>query len=179
MRNKNKPEETVESLRALKRRIYLWALIAGLLAILLGWLPKAIAGTTTSYEQVIFPATAALCLGLFIALWRSPSTLVWVELSLFAGTALALLTRLFEILFTPETPLDPDHLAAFSDLLYWFPLVYVLAVGVAFVLQGGGLFAAWKLEPQQKDRVQPVSFTLSRVPACDSSSMRILIASTF
>ncbi len=52
---------------------------------------------------------------------------MWVELSLFAGTALGLLARLFEILVTPETPLDPDHLGAFSDLLYWFPLVYVLA----------------------------------------------------
>ncbi|MBM3178796.1 MAG: hypothetical protein FJZ86_00415 [Chloroflexi bacterium] len=62
MRNKNKPEETVESLRTLKRRIYLWALIAGFPATLLGWLPKAFAGSTTSYEQVIFPATVALCL---------------------------------------------------------------------------------------------------------------------
>ena len=127
MRNKNKPEETVESLRALKRRIYLWALIAGLLAILLGWLPKAIAGTTTSYEQVIFPATAALCLGLFIALWRTPAALVLVEISGFVATALGVLSRFFEVLFTPENPLDPNHSAAFSDLLYWFPLVYILA----------------------------------------------------
>ncbi len=121
------PTDTVESLRALKRRIYFWAVTAGLLAILVGWIPKAFAGTTTAYERAIFPATTALCLGLLIALWRTPIALVWVELSLFAGTALALLARLVEILFTPETALDPNHLAAFSDLLYWFPLVYVLA----------------------------------------------------
>ncbi len=127
MRDNTTTTETVESLAALKRRIYLWAVTAGLLAILTGWIPKALAGTATSYERAIFPATTALCLGLLFALWRTPRALVWVELSLFAGTALGLLARLVEILFTPETPLDPDHVGAFADLLYWFPLVYVLA----------------------------------------------------
>ncbi len=121
------PTETVETLHVLKRRIYFWAVTAGLLAILTAWIPKALAGTATSYERAIFPATTALCLGLLVVLWRTPLALVWVEFSLFAGMALSLLGRLVEILFTPETALDPDHLAGFSDLLYWFPLVYVLA----------------------------------------------------
>lgn len=127
MREDNKPTESVESLRALKRRIYLWAVTAGLLAILLGWIFKAYTATATPYDQVIFPILTVLCLGLFLVLWRTPTALVWIELSLFVGTALSLLGRLFEILFAPETSLDPNHLAAFSDLLYWFPLVYVLA----------------------------------------------------
>ncbi len=127
MHNNDKPKETVESLRALKRRIYLLAVTAGLLAILIGWIPKVSAGTATSYEQVIFPVMAALCLGLLIALWRTPTAFVWVELSLFGVGALSLLGRLFEILFTPQGLLNQDYLAAFSDLLYWFPLVYVLA----------------------------------------------------
>lgn len=122
-----KPTESVESLRALKRRIYLWALAVGLLAILTGWVFKTYAGTATPYDRVIFPILTALCLGVLIVLWRTPVALVWIELALFTGTALSLLGRLIEILVTPETPLDPDHLAAFSDLLYWFPLVYVLA----------------------------------------------------
>lgn len=127
MNENNKPTESVESLRALKRRIYIGALVAGLLAILIGWIPKVFAGTTTPYEQVIFPAMAALCLGLLVILWRTRVPLVWVELPLFAGTALGLLARLYEILATPETALDPNHLGAFSNLLYWFPLVYILA----------------------------------------------------
>lgn len=120
-------EQTVAGLYALKRRIYLWAVTAGLLALFIGWVFKAYAGTASVYERAIFPITAALCLGLLITLWRTPSALVWVELTLFVGTALSLLGRLFEILFMLETPLDPKHWAAFADLLYWFPLVYILA----------------------------------------------------
>ncbi len=69
MHEKSKPIENVESLRALKRRIYFWAVTAGLLGILIGWIPKAFAGIATPSERVIFPATAGLCLGLLIALW--------------------------------------------------------------------------------------------------------------
>ncbi len=122
-----KPTEIIESLRAFKRRVYLWAVSFGLLAILVGWITKTFVGTTSSYEQIIFSATTVLCLGLLLTLWRTPSALFRVELSLFVGTALSLLARFFEVLFTPETTLDPNHLAAFSDLFYWFPLVYVLA----------------------------------------------------
>ncbi|MBI5829834.1 MAG: hypothetical protein HZB20_09935 [Chloroflexi bacterium] len=99
--------DSVEALRALKRRIYFWAVTAGLLTILAAWIPAAFAGTITSFERIIFPATTALCLGLLIVLWRTPVALVWVELSLFAGTALTLLARLVEILFTPEPPSTP------------------------------------------------------------------------
>lgn len=49
------PTETVESLRVLKRRIYLWALLAGVLALLVGWIPKFFSGMLTVYEQIIFP----------------------------------------------------------------------------------------------------------------------------
>jgi diguanylate cyclase (GGDEF)-like protein len=123
----NKLTESVESLRALKRRIYFWAATVGLLAILAGWIFKSYSATATPYDQIIFPILTVMCLSLLIVLWRIPTAMVWVELSLFVGTAFSLLGRLFEILFTPETPLNPDHLADFSDLLYWFPLVYVLA----------------------------------------------------
>ncbi len=127
MNENNKPTESVESLRALKRRIYFWVVIVGLLAILTGWVFVSFAGIVTPFDRPIFPILTALCLGLFIALWRTRIALVWIELSLFAGVALALLGRLYEILFTPETALDPNHLGAFSDLLYWFPFVYILA----------------------------------------------------
>ncbi len=128
MRGKNKPTESVESLRALKRRIYFWGVTVGLLAILTGWVFKSVAGIVTPFDQPVFPILIALCLGLFIALWRTRLSLGWVELALFAGIALALLGRLFEILFTAESSLDPNQLAAFSDLLYWFLLLYVLAL---------------------------------------------------
>jgi diguanylate cyclase (GGDEF) domain len=128
MHKNNKPTESVESLRALKRRVYFWAVTAGLLAILIGWVFKSFAGIVTPFDRPIFPVLTALCLGLFIALWRTRISLGWIELALFAGTALGLLARLFEVLFTAESSLNPDHLAAFSDLLYWFLLVYVLAL---------------------------------------------------
>lgn len=131
MRENKKPSESVESLRALKRRIYFWVLTAGLLTILLGWIPKALAGTVASYEQFIFPATTILCAGLLIALWRTVRGLFWVELSLFAVMSLSLLIQLKAILETPETLSAPNHLAALSEILFWFPLVYVFAFLVA------------------------------------------------
>ena len=127
MDKNNKPTESVESLRALKRRIFFGVLVAGLLTILIDWIPKGLDGTLTSYERVIFPISTALCLGLLIALWRTRVPLVWIEWTLFIATTLALLVSLFEVLFKADTALDPNHLGAFSDLLYWFPLVYVLA----------------------------------------------------
>jgi diguanylate cyclase len=122
-----KPTETVESLRDLKRRIYLWALLAGVLALLVGWIPKYFSGMLTAYEQIIFPAATVLCLALLIALWRTTRVLVLVEWSLFLVTDISLLSKLQEIMQSSVTVLDPDHSSAFSDLLYWFPLVYVLA----------------------------------------------------
>jgi len=66
-------------------------------------------------------------LGLFLALRWSQRALAVVELSLFIVTSMGLLSRFYEVLFLLNTPLDPYHIAAFSDLFYWFPLVYVLA----------------------------------------------------
>lgn len=119
--------DTLEALRGLKRRVYSWALAVGLAAVLAGWVFKGFAGTSTPFDQLIFPILAVFLAGLFIALRRSVRLLGLVEALLFAGTALSLLGALAAILFTPETSLDPDHLAAFSDLFYWFPLVYLLA----------------------------------------------------
>lgn len=121
------PTQTVAALHALKRRVYLWAVVAGWLAVLIGWLFKAQAGTASAYEQAAFPLISVLCLGVFFILWQIPAALAWIELALFAGTALSLLGRLFEILFVVQTPLGSDRWAAFADLLYWFPLVYILA----------------------------------------------------
>jgi len=126
-RENQHPIETIESLRALKRIIYIWAITAALLAVLVGWIPKALSGTTTSYERFIFPITTILLLVLLILLWRIARALIWVELSFFGITTLSLLGQLKAILETPKTPLMPNHLAAFADVLYWFPLVYVLA----------------------------------------------------
>jgi len=123
MQENNKPTESVEWLRALERRIYLWALIVGVFIILTGWVFKTYTGTVTLFERDFFPILTALCLGLFIALWRNWVSLVWIELSLFAMTALSLLGKFY----VPETALAPDHLVAFSDLFYWVPLVYILA----------------------------------------------------
>ena len=123
MHENNKPTESVEALRALERRIYLWVLIVGLFILLTGLAFKTYAGTATTFDRDFFPILAALCLGLFIVLWRNWVSLVWIELSLFAITALSLLGKFYE----PETALNPNHLAAFSDLLYWVPLVYILA----------------------------------------------------
>ena len=67
MRDNNLPTETAESLRPLKRRIYLGALAVGLLAIFLGWVFKAYAGTATPYDRAIFPILTVLCLVLFIS----------------------------------------------------------------------------------------------------------------
>ncbi len=125
--DRKKPIETLESLRALRRRIYLWALIAALLANLIGWIPKLFTGTASPFEQVIFPVVILLCLVMLLSLWRNPISLAWIESTLFALTALSLLGRFFEVLFVQAASLTPDHLAVFSDLLYWFPLVYVLA----------------------------------------------------
>ncbi|MBC7877923.1 MAG: GGDEF domain-containing protein [Anaerolineales bacterium] len=121
------PTETVESLRELKRRIYLWAMLAGLSSMLFSWIPKILTRKITSYESVIFPLIMVLFLGLMIALWRTLRALVWVEWSLFAITTISLLGTLQETMQSPVTARDPHHLVAFVDILYWFPLVYVLA----------------------------------------------------
>jgi diguanylate cyclase (GGDEF)-like protein len=117
-----KSTQTIESLRVLKRRIYLWAMAAALLAQLLSWIPKALAGTLTPYEGVIFPVITVLCLSLLVAMWRTIRALVWVELSLFAIMTIGMLARLLEILQSPI-----NRFEGFSDLLYWFPLAYVMA----------------------------------------------------
>lgn len=126
-RGNQKPTETIESLRGLKQRIYLWVVTAGLFAILVVWIPSALAGTTSAYERIIFPATAILCVGSLIALRRTVRALIWVELGLFAATALSLLSQVVMILETPQTFLVPNHIAALSNLLFWFPLVYIFA----------------------------------------------------
>lgn len=68
-----------------------------------------------------------MCAGLLIAYSRTPRASALVETVLLAGTALSLLGRLIEILTTPVAGGQPNHLPALADLLYWFPLVYILA----------------------------------------------------
>jgi diguanylate cyclase (GGDEF)-like protein len=126
-REDREPVKTIESLYALKRRIYLWAMAAGLLAQLLSWIPKALDGTISPYERIIFPVITVLCVALLIAIWLTQRAVLWAELSLFAIMTTSMLGRLWEILQSPITASAPDHLAALADLLYWFPLVYVLA----------------------------------------------------
>jgi diguanylate cyclase (GGDEF)-like protein len=121
------PAETLAALQGLKRRIYIWALGVGLLATLAGWGFRAFGGTFTLYERLIFPFMAVACLAMLIVLWRTPRAPTWVESVLFAMTAFSLLGRLVEVLITPETVIHPDKLAEMADLLYWFPLVYILA----------------------------------------------------
>jgi diguanylate cyclase (GGDEF)-like protein len=121
------PTETIEFLKASKRRIYQGTLAAGLFAVLSGWLFKSTTGTITPYDTLIFPFMTCLCLSLQLLLWRVPRAIAWVELSLLAGTSISLLGSLVDILLEPESASSPNHLAAFADLLYWFPLVYVLA----------------------------------------------------
>ena len=127
MRENNKPTESVESLRALKRRIYVWALAIGLLAILASWIPKSFDGTTTAYTRLVYPATVVMCLGLLIVLLRTRIALVWVESILFAVTALSLLGRFYEILFTSGSSFNLGPVEAFFNVFFWFPLVYILA----------------------------------------------------
>ena len=120
--------ETAETLRQLRRRIYALAATAGLAAVIIAWVFKTGSGTATAFDQVIFPVLLVAMAALLFSLWRIPAALGWVELALYAGMALSLLARLAELLFTPPPASDPQRLAAFTDLLYWFPMVYVLAV---------------------------------------------------
>lgn len=121
-----KPNESIELLYALKRRIYFGAMAAGLLSLFITWTSKALNGTVTPYERVIFPLILVLSLGLMMLMWRVPRALIWVEFSLFALLTISMLGKFLEILQKPANALEVHH-AALADLLYWFPLAYVLA----------------------------------------------------
>jgi diguanylate cyclase len=119
--------EIGDTLHALKRRFYLWAVACGLAAILLSWILQAANATITLYSQITFPILTAICLGLLIGLWKRSVPLAWVELTLFTAIALALLGRLYDILYITGRAVDPDRQIAFTELLYRIPFVYVLA----------------------------------------------------
>lgn len=121
------PTETIETLLVLKRRVYSFALGLGLATLIVTWVFRNSAGTLAPFDRYIFPIYIVWCMGLLIGLLRSRLPLVWIESSLFTMAALGLLARLAEILFSPNSLPNSNILQSYADLLYWFPLVYVLA----------------------------------------------------
>jgi diguanylate cyclase (GGDEF)-like protein len=153
---------SLDTLRVLKRRIYLVVIPVGLFATALSWFLKGRAGSLTSTERIIFPAILAYILLAYLLLWRGPPQFRGVEAMLFVGVAAALVARLSELLTAPLAV----HGLELADLLYWFPLVYVLAylmfearvsafVSGVFVLGLAGLslahLAARALQPSLAD----------------------------
>jgi diguanylate cyclase (GGDEF)-like protein len=121
------PIETTNVLHTLKRRVYLFGVGASLLAVLVSWAFKVYANTLfTPFDTVILPALATLLAGLFIALWSSKITPAWWEWVLFCGAAIGLLGWLAELALLPDSQ-NPDRLEGLVHLLYWFPVVYMLA----------------------------------------------------
>jgi diguanylate cyclase (GGDEF)-like protein len=121
------PIETVKILHALKRRVYLLGIGASLLAVLVIWVFKVYAGTSfTPFDRAILPVLGAFLSVLFISLWRSKVTPAWWEWVLILGAAISLLGWLAELALLPDS-MNPDRLEGFTDLFYWFPIVYLLA----------------------------------------------------
>ena len=111
-------------MRALKRKVYFIVLPFGLTAVLADWAFKGLNGIATPVDVAIFATISVWLTILLIALWRVPQFLLWIEGLLFIGVALSLLAKFYEILFSGTLY---DHALELVDLLYWFPLVYVLA----------------------------------------------------
>ncbi|MEX1071089.1 MAG: GGDEF domain-containing protein [Anaerolineales bacterium] len=119
--------EAVKSLHSLKRRVYLIGVGASLLAVLVSWAFKVYAGAFfTPIDKVILPALAALLAGLFIVLRRSTITPAWWEWVLFCGGTIGLLGWLAELTLLPDNQ-NLDRLEGLINLLYWFPVIYMLA----------------------------------------------------
>ena len=118
--------DSIDSLVSLKRRIYLSAWPFGVAALLAAWLFKAVAGRTSAVEQLLFPVVSIYFAVFAIALWRwrSEKSLLLIERSLFVVVALTLLARYYDVLFLGNSS---NHADALADLLYWFPLVYIIA----------------------------------------------------
>jgi diguanylate cyclase (GGDEF)-like protein len=121
------PIETTAILHALKRRVYLFGVSACLLALLVTWAFKVYAATFfTPFDRAILPGLAVFLAVLFVALWRSKITPAWWEWVLFCGAAIGLLGWLAELVMLPDSQ-NPDRLDGLTNLLYWFPVVYMLA----------------------------------------------------
>jgi diguanylate cyclase len=116
----------LEALALLKRRIYLIAWPFGALSLAAAWVFAARAERITPIEKLIFPLMGCYLTLLIVALvrWRSQRSMALIEQSLFVALAASLLGRFYDILFSPT---DDGHAQALADLLYWFPLVYLVA----------------------------------------------------
>jgi diguanylate cyclase (GGDEF)-like protein len=118
--------DSIESLLRFKRRVYLAAFPFCMTALLAAWSFKHAAGRTTAIEQFLFPSLSVYLAATALALlnWRSDRIIGLIERSLFAIAALFLLARFFDIVFVS---MPPERSGALADLLYWIPLVYVIA----------------------------------------------------
>jgi diguanylate cyclase (GGDEF)-like protein len=118
--------DSIDSLLGFKRRVYLAAFPFCMAALLAAWSFKHAAGRTTAIEQFLFPSLSVYLALTALALLnlRSERTIGLIERSLFAIAALFLLARFFDILFVGA---QIERSGALADLLYWIPLVYVIA----------------------------------------------------
>lgn len=118
------PEKTVESLVELKYKIYRFSFPLGLIAVILVWYFKAASATASGIGLLIFWFVSAYLIASIVALWKSKKYLPVIETSLFFIIATSLLARYYDILFISH---QPKHHEALLDLLYWFPIVYIIA----------------------------------------------------
>lgn len=111
-----------------KRRIYLAALIIGLLALLSNWWVEVWRAETMGAEGWVIILMTLTCLLLLAGLISRRLSVAIVESLLLLGVAASLLADLAYLLFA--APLArADWLRNLADLFYWFPLVpYFLSV---------------------------------------------------
>jgi len=111
----------------IRRRIYFSTAFVGQLAILSAWIVRGHLKMLTPLEGILFPVLFfCFSLLLIILVWK-PRT-VWLgEIIMFSVTAIALLSRFYDVLFMSDGLDEAAGLFALTDLLYWFPMVYVLA----------------------------------------------------
>lgn len=118
--------DSSDGLLRFKRRVYLAAFPFCMAALLSAWTFKYAAGRISWLEQILFPALS-VCLSLVaLALlnWRSERIIAFIERSLFAVVALWMIARFVDIVLIGPAA---ARSAALADLLYWIPLVYVVA----------------------------------------------------
>jgi len=123
----NKTSFVLDEVSVLKHQIYIIALSLGTLASLAGWGFKYFTKQMDGLEYVIFPVITIYCIILLLIIVSMKRLTNLIEVMLFGGTGLALLVRFYDILFLMARPDFPAMTMAFTDLFYWFPLVYVLA----------------------------------------------------
>lgn len=126
-----------------KRRGYLFILASSLIAMTVDLIAKMADQRLTLIEKFLFPASYLVIGAGMVSLWRGR----WVkqiEIFIFVGAAGAALTKLYDTLFLQSGEYQWQELV---NLLFWLPVVYMLAFTLfdglrSSVLASAGFMAA-------------------------------------